>query len=1075
MDNCKILSLLLFLIFWGVKNSNAQTTIFSENCGSPSATTKVGIYTGWQNQGTLVFDSGQVAASADVRGTSISSNYTGASGGGNVFFSAASGSIGFSIEGINASTYTNLQLSYGYRKESASALPTFSVDYWDGSTWITVANTTAKLFNEPSSASTGWYLSKTINFPSGAQINGLKIRFVKSGTQSIRLDDIKLSGINSSASSISVSSTTLTAALASTYGTASSAQTVAVTGSGLTANIVATSNNPGIEISNDGYSFGSTATFVPISNSVNGTLYVRLAATAKVGNYNSQSISLISSNATPQTIVTTSVGNIVVKKNLTISGISIADKLMDGTTSATIVGTPSLVGVISGDAVNLYGSPVAQFTSSAVGTNIPVIVSGYSISGNDSVNYSLTQPIGLTASIFDTIKLDIQLSRFETNIFNTCSTIDSVAIWIKNNSPTIANNFSVNLMVNGSFFQIDSVKIGISPYDSIRFVFKNPLISQLNSLYSLICYSSFANDTFTPNDTISISFSKKGLTSGGDFLNFDQVPGLFSGGVNNTWALGAPTKPNINNAPSSPNILATNLSGNYNNNEDSWIQTGCYDLSGLTQPMVRFDLNFITENNYDGVILESSSDGGLTWNIIGSQGSGINWYNGSLNRSYYTGPLWMNNSYGWIRAQHPISGSTNLSQVIFRFHFYSDGSVQYDGVGIDNFEIFDSILYRPDVGIDSIFSPKKISCGQVFDSISIVLNNNSSTNSSNIPVRMILNGNTIANEIVNSNIPANGKLTYQFKTPIKHSIGLNNLQIIQLSADSFPQNDSLSISYQISNSDSFNLTLPDTLRSNSSPITLNPGNAQNFLWSTGETSPTIQVSISGRYTLLATNNAGCESFDTCMVILSNLAPPTSPTIAQLFNYQGIISGISGKPLINKSVNLRFSISDSSKINFQETKSVLTDSKGMFSTNVGSGNTLIGSLENISWWDGMQRKLMTEVDTNNSGTWINLGFSNIAAVPISLYSLTSGDGSRKIYGSFDVNGNIVTGNGFTITPIGNGQFEITFQKTFNEIPNVSVKLIGNGTYSDKILQVLKTKTIIQITGNPDRIQFEATGK
>jgi hypothetical protein len=84
----------------------------------------------------------------------------------------------FSIEGINASTYSNLQLNFGYRKESASALPTFSVDYWNGTSWVTVANTLGTLFNEAANATSNWYLSKTLSLPAGAQINGLKIRFV---------------------------------------------------------------------------------------------------------------------------------------------------------------------------------------------------------------------------------------------------------------------------------------------------------------------------------------------------------------------------------------------------------------------------------------------------------------------------------------------------------------------------------------------------------------------------------------------------------------------------------------------------------------------------------------------------------------------------------------------------------------------------------------------------------------------------------------------------------------------------------------------------------------------------------
>jgi hypothetical protein len=49
--------------------------------------------------------------------------------------------------------------------------------------------------------------------------------------------------------------------------------------------------------------------------------------------------------------------------------------------------------------VTLGGTPVATFDDELVGMNKPVTVTGYSISGSASGNYSLSQPMGLTANI----------------------------------------------------------------------------------------------------------------------------------------------------------------------------------------------------------------------------------------------------------------------------------------------------------------------------------------------------------------------------------------------------------------------------------------------------------------------------------------------------------------------------------------------------------------------------------------------------------------------------------------------------------------------------------------------------
>jgi hypothetical protein len=90
----------------------------------------------------------------------------------------------------------------------------------------------------------------------------------------------------------------------------------------------------------------------------------------------------------------------ITAQTLTLSGISIANKTYNGNTSASIVGYPTLVGLLLGDTVTLSsGSAAATFANATVGANKAVTVSGYSISGGNSAGYTLSQPSGLTASI----------------------------------------------------------------------------------------------------------------------------------------------------------------------------------------------------------------------------------------------------------------------------------------------------------------------------------------------------------------------------------------------------------------------------------------------------------------------------------------------------------------------------------------------------------------------------------------------------------------------------------------------------------------------------------------------------
>jgi len=75
-----------------------------------------------------------------------------------------------------------------------------------------------------------------------------------------------------------------------------------------------------------------------------------------------------------------------------ITGITGGDKAYDGTTVASASGTATLSGVETGDDVILGGSPVFTFASANVGTGITITTTGYTISGTDSGNYTLTQP-----------------------------------------------------------------------------------------------------------------------------------------------------------------------------------------------------------------------------------------------------------------------------------------------------------------------------------------------------------------------------------------------------------------------------------------------------------------------------------------------------------------------------------------------------------------------------------------------------------------------------------------------------------------------------------------------------------
>jgi hypothetical protein len=188
--------------------------------------------------------------------------------------------------------------------------------------------------------------------------------------------------------------------LTTTYGTSSSAASFSLTGTDMT-NAIQVGPLAGFEFADNSEGVYSSTLTLTNAVSVSKTINVRLAASSAANTY-SGSIPVTSTGASAQSI---SIGSSSVnQKNLTITGITANDKIVDGNTNATLSGTAVLAGVVSGDGPNviLGGTPVAEFVSAAIANNITVNVTGYSISGTKSGNYNLIQPT-LSANITATM------------------------------------------------------------------------------------------------------------------------------------------------------------------------------------------------------------------------------------------------------------------------------------------------------------------------------------------------------------------------------------------------------------------------------------------------------------------------------------------------------------------------------------------------------------------------------------------------------------------------------------------------------------------------------------------------
>lgn len=180
------------------------------------------------------------------------------------------------------------------------------------------------------------------------------------------------------------------------------------------------------------------------------------------------------------------------------------------------------------------------------------------------------------------------------------------------------------------------------------------------------------------------------LTIGEPELPGPQAPGWTSGGTNSSWAYGVASA-----GPKGETAWGTNLGGNYNNFECSFVQAPEIPGTALTaDPTLTFshwyEIESIsaTGSPYDGGFVIASADGGATWTELVPQGGyprEVGTFTGGdvhLCKATYglaPGGVYGGNKQTFDPATFDLSAFTGADEVTLRFVFSSDNVVSYDG------------------------------------------------------------------------------------------------------------------------------------------------------------------------------------------------------------------------------------------------------------------------------------------------------------------------------------------------------------------------------------------------------------
>jgi len=300
---------------------------------------------------------------------------------------------------------------------------------------------------------------------------------------------------------------------------------------------------------------------------------------------------------------------------------------------------------------------------------------------------------------FDDIRIyeaidDIQLKSIDEPLTNKCgmTNAETVKVTIRNASSSPISNIPIRMVVDGATPIVETYIGPLAANTTVQYELTNKANLLAPGNHIIVINVQYGTDNFKGNDTLTLNvFNAPLITIFPHIENFETNDGYWrSSGINNSWEYGIPAATKINKAASGTKAWKTNLTGNYKNQEISYLYSPCYNIGAMTNPTlslnIALDLEDCGGTLCDGVYFEYSEDG-TTWLRLGDVGMGTNWYD----KNYSGNKMWSVQDYTrWHVATTPLP--TGISTIRFRIAMVSDPFVNFEGVAIDDVHIYDNTM-----------------------------------------------------------------------------------------------------------------------------------------------------------------------------------------------------------------------------------------------------------------------------------------------------------------------------------------------------------------------------------------------
>jgi len=429
-------------------------------------------------------------------------------------------------------------------------------------------------------------------------------------------------------------------------------------------------------------------------------------------------------------------------------------------------------------------------------------------------NGTFTHDIAIDdVEVKESVAVDLEAQAFIAPEQESCFSNDEpVIVRIRNGGTNTLNfgvsNAIVSVNINAGAQNLNALLTSgtLAPAQSMDVTMSTTADLSVPGTYVFVGTVSISGDAVSANN--SINFAVNSIPAVSSFPYTEDFAsgagGWTTGGNNSSWELGTPAGSVINSAASDTNSWITNLTGNYNPSEDSWVISPCFDFSGLTTPWLSMSVWWEIESGWDGAVLQSSIDGGVTWQNVGAVGDPVNWFNvlsiSSTPGDQASGWSGLSNGglgSGWITVSHTLDGLGGQSGVRLRIAVSDDGVVQYNGFAFDDVVIQEFGTANPDMELAAIISPivEETGCGQAPSNLSLAVTNVGPISTGSFIAGYSIDGGGYTTETFTDSLAPGATDTITFSAPIDLSSGGIVDVFIELSGDSNLANDSLTRVY----------------------------------------------------------------------------------------------------------------------------------------------------------------------------------------------------------------------------------------------------------------------------------------